>query len=61
MGCGVGGPARSIAQFSEVKVTGININDYQLGRAKALTERAGLEDYCTFVKVLHIHVVVLLI
>ena len=48
MGCGVGGPARSIAQFSEGKITGININEYQLSRARYLTEKAGLSHLCQF-------------
>ena len=48
MGCGVGGPARSIAQICECKITGININDYQLSRARHLTEKAGLSHLCQF-------------
>src|SRR5258708_3475128 len=31
VGCGVGGPAREIARFAGCHITGININDYQLG------------------------------
>lgn len=49
-GCGIGGPARHIASFSGAHVTGINCNDYQLGRARALTKIAELEKNCTFVK-----------
>ena len=30
MGCGVGGPAREIARFSEAHVTGLNNNAYQV-------------------------------
>ncbi len=33
-GCGVGGPMRTIASASGAKVTGLTINDYQVGRAK---------------------------
>ena len=51
MGCGVGGPARHIALFSDAKVTGLNINDYQIFRARELTKSAGLEHLCDFVKV----------
>ena len=29
VGCGVGGPAREIATFSECNVVGLNNNDYQ--------------------------------
>ena len=33
VGCGVGGPARNIARFSGADITGITINDYQVGAA----------------------------
>jgi sterol 24-C-methyltransferase len=51
VGCGVGGPARHIASFAETNLVGINCNDYQLKRAKLLTEKAGLSQQCSFVKV----------
>ena len=51
IGCGVGGPARTIAKFSGASVTGLNICDYQLKRARAHTEKADLQDLVTFVKV----------
>jgi sterol 24-C-methyltransferase len=50
VGCGVGGPAREIAQFADVKIVGLNNNDFQIGRARKYTERAGLEGQVTFVK-----------
>ncbi|KAI5983604.1 S-adenosyl-L-methionine-dependent methyltransferase [Pisolithus marmoratus] len=50
VGCGVGAPAREIARFSDVNIVGININDFQLGRARQYTEAAGLSDQVTFVK-----------
>lgn len=50
VGCGIGGPARHMAAFAETSVVGINCNDYQLKRAKILTEKAGLSDLCSFVK-----------
>jgi sterol 24-C-methyltransferase len=37
VGCGVGGPARRVAEFAGAHVTGINNNAYQLQRAEALT------------------------
>ena len=43
-GCGVGGPARTIAKFSKAHVTGVTINDYQIQRGKVHTEKAGLTD-----------------
>jgi sterol 24-C-methyltransferase len=48
VGCGIGGPARSIARFSGAHVTGVNNNAYQVERARALTARAGLHDACAF-------------
>jgi len=49
-GCGVGGPARNISRFSGAKVTGLNINEYQINKATDLTKNAGLTDLCDFVK-----------
>src|SRR4051812_41276650 len=48
MGCGIGGPGRVMARFSEAKIIGLNNNDYQLGRAKALTAEQGLGHLCTY-------------
>lgn len=48
VGCGVGGPARSIARFCRAKVVGINNNAYQVERARALSASAGMGDACTF-------------
>ena len=50
VGCGVGGPAREIARFSDAQVIGLNNNDFQVQRAKKYTKKAGLEDQVTFVK-----------
>ena len=51
VGCGVGGPAREIAQFSGAHVTGINCSGYQLQRAKLLSKKAKPGSLCDFVKV----------
>jgi sterol 24-C-methyltransferase len=48
VGCGVGGPARSIARFTGASVLGVNNNAYQVERARTLTARAGLEGRCAF-------------
>jgi len=56
VGCGVGGPARCIAVFSEGNVVGLNNNDYQLARAKKITEEAGLSGQVTFVKADFMHI-----
>jgi len=50
VGCGVGGPAREIAQFSDAQIIGLNNNDFQLQRARKYTKKAGLENQVTFVK-----------
>lgn len=43
VGCGVGGPAREIAAFADVRVVGLNNNEFQVARAREYTRRAGLE------------------
>lgn len=50
VGCGVGGPAREIARFSDVHITGLNNNEFQVNRARRYTEKAGLSHQVTFVK-----------
>ncbi|KAI5987630.1 S-adenosyl-L-methionine-dependent methyltransferase [Pisolithus albus] len=50
VGCGVGAPAREIARFADVQIVGINNNEFQLGRARRYTEKAGLTDQITYVK-----------
>ncbi|PWN54210.1 putative delta(24)-sterol c-methyltransferase [Violaceomyces palustris] len=50
VGCGVGGPAREIARFADVNIVGLNNNDYQIGRARKYTAKAGLENQIEFVK-----------
>ena len=50
VGCGVGGPARTIAAFTGCKVIGLNNNDYQLERAKFHTDRAHMSTQLSFCK-----------
>ncbi|KAI9751250.1 MAG: glutathione synthetase ATP-binding domain-like protein [Chaenotheca gracillima] len=50
VGCGVGGPAREIAKFAGVDITGLNNNDYQIERATAYAAKEGLADRLHFVK-----------
>ena len=50
VGCGVGGPAREIARFADIHVTGVNINDYQIQRATLASATAGMSDQLAFVK-----------
>ncbi|MXX92768.1 MAG: methyltransferase domain-containing protein [Chloroflexi bacterium] len=47
-GCGIGGPLLEIAQFSGAKIIGVNINAYQLERARRLVENAGMSDMVDF-------------
>lgn len=50
VGCGVGGPAREIGRFADVEIVGVNNNEFQVGRARQKTAKAGLSDKITFVK-----------
>ncbi|KAH0543699.1 Delta(24)-sterol C-methyltransferase [Glutinoglossum americanum] len=50
VGCGVGGPAREIAKFAGVNITGLNNNDYQIERATRYAQMDGLGDRLKFVK-----------
>lgn len=50
VGCGIGGPARAIARFSDVNIVGINNNEFQIGRAKMHAKRAGLQNQLKFVE-----------
>jgi sterol 24-C-methyltransferase len=50
VGCGVGGPARQIAMFSDANITGLNNNDFQIQRARKYTKSLGLENQVQFVK-----------
>lgn len=47
IGCGVGGPMRTIARFSGASILGINNNDYQIRRADALSGAAKLKGLCS--------------
>ncbi|HJK91825.1 MAG TPA: methyltransferase domain-containing protein [Polyangiaceae bacterium LLY-WYZ-15_(1-7)] len=42
VGCGIGGPMRSVARFSGATVVGINNNPYQLEKAAGYNREAGL-------------------
>ncbi|KZP33763.1 hypothetical protein FIBSPDRAFT_915884 [Athelia psychrophila] len=50
VGCGVGGPAREIATFSDSTIIGLNNNDFQIQRARKYTKAAGLEKTVSFAK-----------
>jgi sterol 24-C-methyltransferase len=50
VGCGVGGPAREIAKFAGVNITGLNNNDYQIERATRYAQKEGLTKQLSFTK-----------
>ena len=50
VGCGVGGPMRTIARFAGCTITGLNNNDYQVARAGMHNRRVGLDARCDVVK-----------
>jgi len=50
IGCGVGGPLRCIAKFSQAHITGLNNNEYQISRGKRHAKNSGIENLCDFVK-----------
>lgn len=50
VGCGVGGPAQEIAMTFGCKVTGLNISQYQIQRARAHVKARGLDQTISFVE-----------
>lgn len=50
VGCGIGGPARTIAKFVGCEIVGISINQRQVDRAILLTALEGLQHKCTFLR-----------
>ena len=53
VGCGIGGPMRTVIREAGVRVVGVNSNEIQLKKAKSLNAEAGLDsmvDYlaCSF-------------
>ena len=47
VGCGVGGPMANLARHTGASFVGINLNPYQIARAKQLTK--DLQDQCRFI------------
>lgn len=50
VGCGIGGPMRTVVREAGVTVTGINSSEVQLARARSLTAEAGLSDMIDYVE-----------
>lgn len=42
-GCGIGGPMRNIAKFTNANITGVTLSEYQVIRGNELNEAAGLK------------------
>ena len=59
VGCGVGGPQREIARFSQAHVVGLNNNEYQVERCNYLAQRYGLSNRVNTVKVYNFNRVIL--
>ena len=49
-GCGIGGPLRNLGQFTEARITGVTLNQYQVNRGNVLCAEAGLADKCKLVQ-----------
>ena len=47
IGCGVGGPQRSIARKFGASIVGLNISEYQIGKCATYARKEGLEDICS--------------
>lgn len=50
VGCGIGGPARTIARFSECTIVGLNNNAYQISRGEEHNKVQGLSTRISFLK-----------
>ncbi|MFW6197353.1 MAG: sterol methyltransferase [Myxococcota bacterium] len=55
VGCGVGGPMRSIARFSGASVVGVNNSKHQLQKAEKYNHQAGLADRCELLEADFMH------
>jgi sterol 24-C-methyltransferase len=47
VGCGVGGPQRELASRFGASITGLNINEYQIGKCSEYNRKAGLGHLCS--------------
>ena len=47
LGCGVGGPQRSLARKFGCSITALNISEYQLEKCADYNRKAGLTDLCS--------------
>jgi len=50
VGCGVGGPARNIASFTDAQIVGLNNNAYQIKRGAEHMQKSQMSDLVTFIQ-----------
>lgn len=50
VGCGVGGPMRNMAVFSQANIEGITINQYQVNIGNKYNEKSGLSGLCKLIR-----------
>jgi len=50
VGCGVGGPMRNIQQFTGADITGVTINEYQVGVGNQYCAQKGIDDKCRLIQ-----------
>ena len=48
IGCGIGGPMRTIVREANVNVLGVNLSELQLNRAKQLNDAAQISDHVDY-------------
>jgi len=49
VGCGIGGPTRTIAKATKAHITGLNLNPMQIQKAKEMTKEQGLSQLVDYV------------
>lgn len=54
-GCGIGGPMRNIARFSNAEITGVTLSEYQVIRGNELNVAQGLKGRATSVQCDFLH------
>lgn len=50
VGCGIGGPMRSIWRYTQAKITGVNITKEHIQRATRYNRMAGCDQDCDFIQ-----------
>ena len=50
LGCGIGGPLLEIARATGANIVGVNVNEYQLDKARSAVQQAGLSHLADFLQ-----------